>query len=393
MQHDNSLWAKRLIVSALTLILILPALQAKWHLVPVGALDGYNPSTDAEKPTLLAGDLLAGNYQPRLEAYLDDRLGFRAWLIRLRNQVDFSLFSQLHTGDVVVGQRGVLYQGGPTEAYIGRDYLGAEAIAAHAQRVREVQDTLARHGTQLLYVLAPGKPGYLPEDLPADVQAIGRGPTNYEGFAQALPRAGVHVLDAAALFRRWKPTAAHPLFPRGGTHWSGYSITLVADTLARAVEALTRTDLPNFTTRPGEVTTRALRGTDEDIAKGLNLLIAPRPYPMAYPNVTFAPPTARQRRPNTLLVGDSFTQSLYIFYPYLPKLLGDNSRFWYYNERVLWPDDTGGESHYVRELKLRQQLAGRDLLLILATEQNLSKRSFGLVDQLYELYHTSAPSN
>lgn len=392
MQQGNHLWSKRLILAALASLLLLPALQAKWPFVPIGMLNGYNPSADAEKPALQIDNLLAGNYQPRFEAYLDNRLGFRAWLIRLRNQVDFSLFNQVHTGDVLVGQRGVLYQGGPTEAYLGRDYLGAEAITAHAQRVREVQDLLAQRGTQLLYVLAPGKPGYQPEDLPADVQAAGRGPTNYAGFAEALPKAGVHVLDAAALFQRWKPRAAYPLFPRGGTHWSGYSTTLVADTLARAIEAITHLDLPDFKTRPGEVTTTELRGTDEDIAKGLNLVITPRPYPMAYPTVTFEPLTPQQERPNTLLVGDSFTQSFYIFYPYFSNLFGDRSRFWYYNESVFWPENTPGESHYVRELNLRQQLAGRNLLIILATEQNLSKRSFGLIDQLYDLYHGEAPS-
>jgi len=392
MQQDKYLWIKRLALAALTSLFLLPALQAKWPLLPVGALNGYNPNADAEKPALQMDDLLAGNYQPRLEAYLDNRLGFRAWFIRLRNQVDYSFFNQVHTGDVLVGQRGVLYQGGPTESYLGRDYLGADAITAHAQRVREVQDMLAQRGTQLLYVLAPGKPGYLPEYLPVGVQAADRGPTNYTGFAEALPKAGVHVLDAAALFQRWKPTAPHPLFPRGGTHWSGYSTTLVADTLARAIEALTRLDLPDFTTSPGEVTTRNLRGTDEDIASGLNLVIRPRPYPMAYPIVTFAPLTPRQQRPNTLLVGDSFTQSFYIFYPYFSNLFGDSSRFWYYNESVFWPENTPGESHYVRELNLRQQLAGRNLLIILSTEQNLNKSSFGLIDQLYNLYHADAPS-
>lgn len=389
MQKSSFLSVKRLALGFLMLLLASPAIQTKWVLVKPWALNGYTPDTD--KPELDWPSLIAGNYQPRLEKYLDSRLGFREWLIRLRNQVDFSLFGQIHVGDVLVGQRGVLYQGAPTEAYLGRDYLGAEAIAAHAQRVREVQDTLARHGTQLLYVLAPGKPGYQPEDLPPGVQATGRGPTNYQGFAEALPRAGVHVLDASALFQRWKPTVAHPLFPRGGTHWSGYSITLVADTLSRAIEALTRADLPNFSTRPGEVTTRNLRATDEDIAQGLNLLIRSQPYPMAYPIVTFAPPTARQQRPNTLLVGDSFTQSLYLFYPYLPKLFSERSRFWYYNESVFWPENTPGDSHYVRELNLRQQLVGRDLLIILATEQNLSKRSFGLIDQLHDLYHAGAP--
>ncbi|RZK15728.1 MAG: hypothetical protein EOO56_22235, partial [Hymenobacter sp.] len=279
---------KQVLLGLLLLTLVLPAAQAKWPLLTVRPLNGYFETS--AHPSFSWRELLAGTYQGKLEAYLSDRLGFRELAIRVRNQLAFSLFREIHATDVLLGQRDVLYQGGPKEAYVGHDYLGEGAIAEHAQRVRNVQDSLARHGIQLLYVLAPGKPGYQPEDLPVGAQAMATGITNYSGFARALPQAGVHVLDAAALFRQWKPHAAHPLFPRGGTHWSGYGVTLVADTLFRAVEALTRVDLPNFSTRPGLVTadTDSLRNTDNDIADGLNLLRPPTPYPMAYPVLTFA---------------------------------------------------------------------------------------------------------
>lgn len=385
-----SLLLKKALLGLLLVALVLPAVQAKWHLLTVRPLNGYFETR--AHPTFSWGELQAGTYQDKLETYLGDRLGLRELAIRVRNQLAFSLFHEVHVNDVVLGQRDVLYQGGPSEAYVSHDYLGEEAIAEHARRVRNVQDSLARHGTQLLYVLAPGKPGYQPEDLPAQVQAMATGITNYSGFARALPQAGVHVLDAAALFRQWKPHAAHPLFPRGGTHWSGYGVTLVADTLFRAVEALTHLDLPDFSTRPGLVTTDAdsLRYTDNDIANGLNLLRPPTPYPMAYPALTFAPILPQQQQLNALLVGDSFTQSFYGFYPYLQHLLTGRSRFWYYNEGVYWPDNTPNESHVVHELNLRQQLAGRQLVILLSTEQNMVKKSFGFIDEVYKLYHPEA---
>ncbi|QKG54066.1 alginate O-acetyltransferase AlgX-related protein [Hymenobacter sp. BRD67] len=377
---------KKVLLGLLSLLFVLPALQAKWHLLPVPPLEGY--SEPSACPSFSFENLLSDTYQPQFETYLSDRLGFRELAIRLRNQLAYSLFNQVHASDVLLGQHEVLYQGGPTESYLGRDYLGIDALRQHAERVRDVQDSLARHGVQLLYVLAPGKPSYQPEDLPPSVQAIWPGPTNYEEFSHALPKAGVHTLDAAALFKKWKPTAAYPLFPRGGTHWSGYGVTLVADTLFRAIEALTHVDLPDFTTvRPGLVTTDSLRFTDNDIARGLNLLRLPRPYPMAYPVVTFAAPTAHQQRLNALLIGDSFTQSFIGFYPYLSKLLDNHSRFWYYNEYTYWPENIPAESHVVHELNLRQQLEGRQLVLLLTTEQNVSKKSFGFIDEVYNLYH------
>ena len=376
---------KRVLLGLLLLLLALPALQAKWHLVAMRPLDGY--SELSPRVPFSWTDLRTGTFQTQLEKYLDDRIGFREWTIRLRNQLAYSLFGVLHANDVLLGQRQVLFQPAHIDSYLGRDYLGPEQIAFHARRVRNVQDSLARHGVQLLYVLAPGKPRFQPEDLPARLAATWPGPTNYEGFAQALPAAGVHVLDAAALFQQWKARAAHPLFPRGGTHWSGYSISLVADTLFRAVEGLTHVDLPDFKAGPGVVTLDSLRATDNDIAKGLNLLRGPTPYPMAYPVVAFAPATPRQQRPNVLLVGDSFTQSLYLFSPYLPKLFDARSRFWYYNQTTFWPEVTPNESHNVHELNLRQQVESRQLIILLATEQNLNKCGFGFIDEVYTLYH------
>jgi hypothetical protein len=380
---------KKTLLGLLTLLLLLPAVQAKWHLVTVRPLQGYDQSGSSH-PIFSWRELWASSYQEQLEGYLTDRLGFREWAIRVRNQVDYSLFGVLHAVDVMQGQHHVLFQNSPLNAYLGRDYLGDEEVLHYAQRLRDVQDSLARHGVQFLCVLAPGKAGFQPEDLPVAIQAIPAGPTNYKGFAQALPAAGVHVLDASALFKQWKPGAAHPLFPRGGIHWSGYSVTLVADTLFRAVESLTHTDLPDFTTRPGVVTTDSLRYTDKDIADALNLVWPHQPYPMAYPIVTFAPPSAQQHRLNALLVGDSFTQSFYGFYPYLPQLLDSHSRFWSYNEYTYWPENTGDETHTVHELNLRQQVESRQIVIVLATEQNLYKRGFGFVDEVYALYHPAA---
>lgn len=379
---------KRLLLGLLVVLLVLPAVQARLPFVEVKALGGYTERAPFPKFRLL--DLLDNSYQPALEKHLEDRLGFREWAIRFRNQIAYSVFGSIHAIDVVLGQREVLYQGGPTEAYLGHDYIGSEEIVLHAQRVRDVQDSLARHGVQFLYVLAPGKPGFQPEDLPAAIQEMWPGKTNYSGFAEALPQAGVHVLDASNLFQQWKAKAAHPLFPRGGTHWSGYGITLVADTLFRAVEAVAHVNLPDFKTTPGVVTTDSLRCTDNDIMEGLNLLWEPKPYPMAYPTLTFAPLAQGQQRLNMLVIGDSFAQSLYGFYPYLQHIADSRSRLWYYNEVVYWPENTPGESRMVNELNLREQVESRQFIMLLATEQNLNKRSFGFIDKVYNLYHSTA---
>lgn len=380
---------KKNLLRLLLALLVLPAVQAKWHLVPIAPLHGYD-QTHAH-PVFSWRKLLNNKFQGQLDSYLTDRLGFREFPIRLYNQLDYSLFGVIHAVDIVEGQHGVLFQRSPLGSYLGQDYRGVGEIAQHAQRTRDVQDSLARHGVQFLYVLAPGKAEFQPEDLPANVQSTwGGGTTNYAALAQALPAAGVHVLDAAALFQQWKPTAQYPLFPRGGIHWSVYGITLVADTLFQTVAHLTGLTLPTYrTTRPGTVTANpdSLRHTDSDIADGLNLLQRLQPTRMAYPSVRFYPPAAGQRRPNTLLITDSFGQSFYGAYPYLDHLLDARSRLWSYNKYVYWPEDLPNESHSVHELNLRRQVESRQLVIIVSTTQNLYRLGFGFIDEVYALYH------
>lgn len=379
---------QRGLLGLLLALLVLPALQAKWPLVPVRPLGGYAD----EVPTahFSWSGLWNSTFQPQLEAYLNDRLGFRPWLVRLRNQVAYSAWHELLTPGLVPGPDQNIYQQGPANAYLGRDFVGEAELTRRARRLRDVQDTLQAHGTQLLFVLAPGKTRILPQTLNDTSATVPKGPTNYAVVRQQFAQHGVHTLDAVALLLRWQAAGSpYPLFPRTGTHWSGYAVAQVADTLFRRLESLTGRDLPDFTQRGAPtVVTRAadLRYTDNDLGDLANLLRKIPPYPMAYPHVVFAPASGKPRL-NALIIGDSFAQSFYGFYPYYQQLLTASSRYWNYNKYVYWPEATPGESRTVADLDLRQQLRGRQAVVLVADEENLNKLGYDFIDQAYHLFH------
>lgn len=128
----------------------------------------------------------------------------------------------------------------------------------------------------------------------------------------------------------------------------------------------------------------AVRSYLEDL---LNLMQGLTPYPTAYPHVVFKPAQGAQQRLNALVIGDSFTQSFYGFYPYFDRLLTPTSRFWYYNRTVYWPIQTPpGEDRQVKKLNLAEQLRGRQLVLVLAMEGNLDDPSFGFIGEAFDLY-------
>ncbi|RPD46173.1 hypothetical protein DNI29_14295 [Hymenobacter sediminis] len=377
---------KHAVFALLFALLLVPALQAKFKWVTETPLDGAY--TTAPRPSLTLPGLLENTVQPRLEQYLEDRLGFRTWLIRLRNQLSFSLFHVARSSDLLVGRDLVLFQPGPSKAYRGDDYLGEEEIQFQVQRMAIVQQELAKRHIPMLFVMAPNKARFQPEDLPAHYRNPENHPTNYPSFLRQLTAAGIPTLDAHALFQQWKDTSRYPLFPKGGTHWSAYGATLVADTLFRSIEQLGKFDLADFRQVGRPVILRdSLRKTDADLSGALNLIFPYRPYPAAYPTIVFDSLRAKQQRPNLLIVGDSFTWQFMQFTPYLQTLFSPDSRFWYYNKTVfLFRDDYTQEGHQPQQLNLQEEIHSRQFLLFIVTEHNLAEREFGFIDDLYHLY-------
>lgn len=375
---------RRLLVGLLLALLALPALQAKLQWVPTRPLGGV--TEPAPHPELSWNGLRDNSYQPQLERYLDDRLGFRPWLIRLRNQLQFSLWRRINP-EIVLGKEQTLLQQGHVNAYLGRRAQGAAGYERQLRWLRRVQDSLQAHGTHLLVLLAPTKPRIYPEWLPDSCRNAGwqsAAPTNYDVVTREAAKRGLHFLDAAVLLQRWRPAAPCPLFPRTGAHWSGYAVTQVADTLFGRLRATTGRYVPAVRRRGLDWATRTeqLRFTDNDLGELLNLWRDIPPFPQAYPRLEFEA-SGRRQRPNVLLIGDSFGQSFYGFYPYYEKLLSPESRFWFYDRTVFWPLDTPGESRNVAELPLGEQLRGRDAVVLVVMEENLNNFGFGFIERAF----------
>ncbi|WP_324673386.1 alginate O-acetyltransferase AlgX-related protein [Hymenobacter sp. GOD-10R] len=363
----------------------MPALQAKFHWLEEAPLAGAY--TMAPHPELTPNALVAGEYQPQLEKYLEDRVGFRTWLIRMRDQLSLSLLGVARSTDLLVGRDNVLFQPLPVNAYLGKNFLGEEEIRYRVRRMRIVQQELTKRGIPFLFVMAPNKARYQPEDLPAYLRHVKRGPTNYDIFIREMQANKINLLDLSRLFALWKDTTRYPLFPRGGTHWSGYGVALVADTLFARVEQVGGFDLVNFRREgPVKVTSDSVQGTDNDLSGPMNLMFPYQHYKMAYPRVIFDSLQAGQQRPNLLISGDSFVWGFMHFDPYLQTLFTPESRFWGVDETVFIYD-----THFTRtgedlnQGDFRQQIEPRQFIMMLVTEHNLIYGRF--IDRLYELYH------
>nr|WP_262907814.1 hypothetical protein [Hymenobacter sp. 15J16-1T3B] len=309
-------------------------------------------------------------------------MGLREQLIRPRNQLAYSLFGRSNNQQIIIGRDGALFEASTIAPALGQTPPVPPAeLRQRVQQFRRLQDTLARRGKLLVLAVPPSKAGLYPELLPAAYRPAWQDSSNYQRYVAALQAAGVNFVDFVPLFRRWKAAAPYPLFPRGGTHWSGYGVVRAADTLFRYLDRRGRLGLRGFRVSGTAVSTTP-RYTDSDIAKALNLLWDPAPWPLAYPTVAFAPLRPGQPRPRLLLVGDSFGWGFIEFYPFVPELFAPDSHFWYYNHEVEWTGATPNhhvapEQYEVRGLDRRAQLAAHDVVLVLVNEANLGSFDLG----------------
>lgn len=387
---------KRVLLAFLLALVLVPVLQAALHFCQEKQLNGA--FTVEPHPDFTWKSLRDNEFQPKLERYLEDRMGFRPSLVRLRNQISYSLFRAVRSSDLLVGDHEVLFQPGPPlETYQGHDLLAEAEVRFRVARVRAVQRELAKRGIQLVFVLAPGKSRFQPEDLPARLRAAPGTVTNYDRFSRALRADSVAFLDFTPVFAGWKKTKPHPLFPSTGTHWSGYGSTLAADTLLRYLEEVGHLRFPTVRTvgQPRLVyAADSMRGTDNDLGLTLNLMWTREVKPLAYRRLAFDPPQPGQTRPSALFVGDSFTWGLMLFSPYMQREFADDTRFWFYNNSVNIPDsvyhDTGIKAN---DLDLKPQLETRRFVVLLLTEHNLVENEFGFTERVYHLYRPLTPAD
>jgi hypothetical protein len=386
---------KRLVLCYLLLLVLIPVLQAKfnfWEEKPLGGV-----YTLAPEPEFSWESLRDNTFQPALEQHLEDYIGFRPFLVRLRNQLAFSLFHVTHASGTTVGQHDVLFEILQAKSYGGYQLMDEATVQAQVRRLRVVQRDLAQRGVKLLFVMAPNKARFLPEELPGAMRPASGTPSNYDRYRRALLADTVEFLDMVPLFASWKKTSPHPLFTRAGTHWSAYGASLAADTLLRRLERIGDVRFPPLRTtgKPLLVyATDSLQGNDNDLAKPMNLLQQTERVPAAYPQLAFDPLGPGQSRPPALFVGDSFLWGFTQFTPYLQTAFTDDSRIWYYGIGIYMPDKpftyTGRNC---QDVDLRQQIESRRFIILLTTEHNLFKREFDFTNRVYRLYHPLTPTD
>jgi len=323
-------------------------------------------------------------FQVRFNKATEERVGFRPGLIRLKNQLEYFLFHKANASGVVVGKHRDLFESDYIRSYTGRDYLGDYFWDQKFRRLKQVSDTLARLGVQVVIVLEPGKASYNPENIPSRFTGFKTEKTNYQAILKGSGQKGIPLLDLNRFYRDKKSSAPFPLYPKGGIHWSVGGMVLSADTLLGFMNGVLHLSVPDLVIDRVEMSD-SLRDTDGDVAGLMNLLRAPKHPKMGYP-VFHLTEMDDGRKPRVLAISDSYYFN--IMGAKIPARAFANEAFWYYNNTI-YPD-TWSAPKDTSSIDVPKTVEGMDLVLIMVTERFYHRFDWDFTDVLYRHYYPAA---
>ena len=221
--------------------------------------------------------VLDGTYQTAAAGWVAANLPQRAAVVRAYNEVMWRGFgtSYMANRELVRGKSGALYEKGYVLAHCGiLASTDLKALPAFARRLRAAQDWFRTRGQYAIYMLAPVKTSWFPDDAPGrfDCPAARRDPARGPALA-ALDAAGVHYVDARAVLETTRQQVPVELFPRNGTHWNDLGAVLGARALVESLRAMGLGTLP--VPSYGLIVEADETGFDRDLSNLLNLLVPP----------------------------------------------------------------------------------------------------------------------
>lgn len=349
-------------------LLLIPLVQQYLKPVEVKPLSGDVVS--ANRPDFSWDKWMSGEYQHQRDEYWKSHFGFQPFFIRLNNQIHYSIYDEIKAKSVIEGKEGYLYEGNYIRSYFGKDYVGDEILHETTQELKDLRSFLHANGSELLILLAPGKGSFYPKYFPKNCAKIKKEKTNYEGYKNALAETEIPLLDFKSWFEQLRHEVKHPLFPKGGIHWSKYGEYRAADSLLRYIEANELAQVGSIEFK-GIQYSAANKDGDYDIGEGMNLLFPLSTFPMAYPDYEFIDKVKNDR---VLVISDSYYWGL--FNKGLSRKCFGNGQFWFYNEGV-YPESFEKDTR-TRDLDYKKALLANKLVIIICTDANLSRFPFGV---------------
>jgi hypothetical protein len=370
---------KGILFVCLLVFLSLPLFQRITHLFNESELQGafIKPG----KPTFSPGSISTMAFQKQAEDYENYSFGFRTFVIKFKNSVDYLLYKDISVTDQIEGKDGYIFSWGSVDRSITGDrYNGKEKNEATVEKIKFVKEEIEKRGGHFLTVFAPSKESIYPEKLPARYVGAVRKHSDHEELMQGFKKNNIPCIDFTAYFQKLKPTCPYPLFTKTGYHWSVYGASLAQDSLLSFIQHVLPLPMPRYI-RTGVEFSDTARWPDADFERPMNLFFSLQDHRYVYPKLEMVQSTLKNHRPTVIIIGDSFF-SMVRDLKKLQKIFSADSRFWYYfNESTTMTDDVATP---VKNTDVISELESADFVILLGSLGTLGEYPYGFADYVVE---------
>jgi len=370
--------AKHFLWAVTMLLVSLPLVNDIYRILPRMPLNGSY--ANAAEPEFSWSTWLDGSYQSAAEPWLNESVSCRDLLVRLRNQYYFTVFDQAKANAVIALNDGVLVEQAYLDALYGDDFAGEDFLLDKLKRWKRVQKGLDSIGVKAVLAFAPGKGSYYEHLIPEHLQSTHKPFTNYSFIKQWGAENQLNMLDLKGAFHAWSDTSRYPLFAKGGIHWNEYGVVKACDSIRGYLQWITGRPLRKFWYSIEVSDT--VRGGDNDIANGMNLLFTPKEEKLAYPFRYFGEDSTIA--PTRLLtIADSYYYGI-IYSGFANRICSFGGFFYYFQET--YPSERFASGN-VSELDLLSVLKEQDVVMLMMTEPQLKRFGWGSVEKLEEVMY------
>ena len=360
----------------IVLIVLFIPLAKRYGVIPGADYKLNGAAEAATKPTFSFHGFSDGDFQEKTTAYLQDNVGYKGFLIALKNQIDYSLFNNLHYG-VELGENGQLYSWEHVVNHCGQLTISDDSLHSKIRECVDLKRILDSMHIASVFVLAPAKPNFYEDKLPAKYKGQSSANNDYHHVLSALNANKLPVIDFNAWIKSMRNSSKYPLFPRLGTHWSYYGGGLAMDSLSKYIAAQLDLNLPIYKIDSLKVTDQPGYKNDKDLGSLLNLLVPMKSDSLAYPSYSVNYDPEKHKKPKILFIGDSFVWTL--LDTKLPaQLFSAESRYWFYKHQ-LYQLDSKWITDNPDEVNLQELLKGTDIVIFVSTEFQNHRFDFELL--------------
>ena len=336
-------------------------------------------------PQFSVNDFTNNTFQEKFSQYIEDLKGLKGVFIRIRNQVDYSLFSIPHATNIVRGKQGYLFGEENIIASMGKDFAGEYYLDVKIQELKQFQDVLwEKKKILLLLIITPDKASFFPEMIPERYSKYKEAENNYLYYSEKVDKAGINVIDFNRYFILAKDTSRYPLFAKTGMHWSSYGALLAADSMIHYLSSKLDLKFPEIVIDRIEES-RMPKDDDDDISRTMNLFFNISQPELAYPKYHFKSDRETIRQ-SALFIGDS-----YYWNWYRSGIISNvfrNPDFWYYDKEV-YPASFV-QKRYTWQVDLKREIERHKIIVLLHNNNGEEYDfGFGFVDRAWPEYDPS----